>query len=131
MEARMSVTPWHHRWNILALTMLSQALGLGIHQFTFAFWVVPWLDEFQAPRSGRVDRRLHHAAADHRPARRRRLAPRLPGPGGPGDRAPAACRMAGTLAPTRHGRSQPHAARFGRSHAMDHCPVAAQPRLLD
>ena len=51
VETRVSLTPWHHRWNILALTMLSQALGLGIHQFTFAFWVVPWLDEFQAPRS--------------------------------------------------------------------------------
>lgn len=47
----MRSTLWHHRWNILGLTMLSQALGLGIHQFTFAFWVVPWLDEFQVPRS--------------------------------------------------------------------------------
>lgn len=43
--------PWHHRWNVLAFTLLSQAMIWGILTFSFPFWIVPWLDEFQAPRS--------------------------------------------------------------------------------
>lgn len=43
--------PWHHRWTVLAFTLLSQSLILGIHSFSFPFWVVPWIDEFKVPRS--------------------------------------------------------------------------------
>ena len=47
----MLLVRWHHRWNILAFTLLTQALVIGIQMFSFPFWVVPWLDEFNAPRS--------------------------------------------------------------------------------
>ena len=47
----MSTLHWHHRWNVLALTLLSQALVVGIQSFSFAFWIIPWVEEFHAPRS--------------------------------------------------------------------------------
>lgn len=47
----MSVLTRHHRWNVLGLLMLAQGLAIGIHTYCFAFWVLPWLDEFGAPRS--------------------------------------------------------------------------------
>ena len=46
----MSAPHWHHRWNVLALTLFSQALSLGILIYSFAFCVVPWLDEFKTTR---------------------------------------------------------------------------------
>ena len=42
---------WDHRWNVLGLTILSQALIVGIHSYSFSFWVVPWSQEFATPRS--------------------------------------------------------------------------------
>lgn len=47
----MALFPWHHRWNVLALMVLAQALLVGFQTFCFAFWVVPWIAEFGAPQS--------------------------------------------------------------------------------
>lgn len=46
----MGVFPWHHRWNVLAMTVLAQTIVVGI-QYCFPFWVVPWAEEFQVPHS--------------------------------------------------------------------------------
>jgi len=43
--------PWHHRWTVLAFTLLSQTVIIGIHTYSFAFWIVPWLNEFKVPSS--------------------------------------------------------------------------------
>jgi len=47
----MASLTWHQRWSVLAFTVLSQALILGIHSYAFAFWILPWLNEFKVPRS--------------------------------------------------------------------------------
>lgn len=47
----MPGTRWHHRWNVLGLTLLSQALVIGIQSYSFGFWIIPWLEDFHAPRS--------------------------------------------------------------------------------
>lgn len=47
----MSQNPARGRWRVLALTILAQALIIGIQSFSFSFWMVPWLDEFKASRS--------------------------------------------------------------------------------
>lgn len=46
----MSPSP-HYRWYIVALTLVNQALTLGILIYSFALFVVPWLDEFNVSRS--------------------------------------------------------------------------------
>ena len=43
--------PPHYRWYIVALTLVNQALALGILIYSFALFVVPWLDEFDVTRS--------------------------------------------------------------------------------
>ena len=44
------IFPWHHRWNVLAFTMLAQTCVAGL-AYCFPFWVVPWADEFRVPHS--------------------------------------------------------------------------------
>lgn len=46
----MSPSP-HYRWYIVALTLVNQALALGVLVYSFALFVVPWLDEFEVSRS--------------------------------------------------------------------------------
>ena len=41
---------WYFGWNIVALTMVMQAVSIGILIYSFALFVVPWLDEFSVPR---------------------------------------------------------------------------------
>jgi MFS family permease len=41
---------WFYGWNIVALTLVVQAVSIGILIYSFALFVVPWLDEFNAPR---------------------------------------------------------------------------------
>jgi MFS family permease len=45
--------PPHYRWSIVALTLLNQALVVGVLIYSFALFVVPWLEEFEISR-GRV-----------------------------------------------------------------------------
>lgn len=40
-----------HGWLLLAFCLLIQALTVGICTYAFAFFVVPWMQEFSAPRS--------------------------------------------------------------------------------
>jgi MFS family permease len=40
-----------HCWIVLAFTVIAQAVIYGALSYSFAFWVVPWLDEFKVPRS--------------------------------------------------------------------------------
>lgn len=41
----------HYRWYIVGLSLVNQALALGIMIYSFALFVVPWLDEFGVSRS--------------------------------------------------------------------------------
>ncbi len=41
----------HYRWFIVGLTLVNQALALGIMIYSFALFVVPWLDEYAVSRS--------------------------------------------------------------------------------
>ena len=46
------VTPSsHYRWYIVGLTLVNQALALGILIYSFALFVVPWLGEYDVSRS--------------------------------------------------------------------------------
>lgn len=40
----------NHRWQIVALTIVNQALALGVMIYSFALFVVPWLEEFDISR---------------------------------------------------------------------------------
>ena len=40
----------HYRWLVVALTVLNQAITVGILIYSFALFVVPWLGEFQVSR---------------------------------------------------------------------------------
>ena len=40
----------HYRWLVVALTVLNQAISVGILIYSFALFVVPWLDEFEVSR---------------------------------------------------------------------------------
>jgi MFS family permease len=42
--------PWHHRWNVLAVGLLFQALSFGIGIYCFTFYVAPWSAEFSVGR---------------------------------------------------------------------------------
>ena len=44
-------SPPYYRWSIVALTLVNQALSLGILIYSFALFVVPWLDHFEINRS--------------------------------------------------------------------------------
>ncbi len=44
-------SPPYYRWLIVALTLVNQALALGILIYSFALFVVPWLDHFEIARS--------------------------------------------------------------------------------
>lgn len=39
-------SPWFHGWNVLALTVVFQAVSYGIAIYCFALYVVPWKNEF-------------------------------------------------------------------------------------
>ncbi|MDA0272821.1 MAG: MFS transporter [Proteobacteria bacterium] len=43
--------PPYYRWSIVALTLVNQALALGIMIYSFALFVVPWLEHFDIARS--------------------------------------------------------------------------------
>ena len=45
----MSPSP-NYRWYIVALTLVNQAVSVGIIIYSFALFVVPWLDEFSTSR---------------------------------------------------------------------------------
>ena len=42
---------WFYGWNVVALTLVNQAVSVGICIYSFALFVVPWLDEFGVSRS--------------------------------------------------------------------------------
>jgi MFS family permease len=44
-------SPPYYRWSIVALTLVNQALALGIMIYSFALFVVPWLEHFDIARS--------------------------------------------------------------------------------
>jgi MFS family permease len=46
----LSTSP-HYRWYIVALTLVNQALVLGVLIYSYALFVVPWLAEFGIARS--------------------------------------------------------------------------------
>ncbi len=46
-------TPWHYGWNVVGLTLVFQAITIGILIYCFALFVVPWLETFEVSR-GRV-----------------------------------------------------------------------------
>lgn len=46
-------TPWYYGWNVLAVSMLFQAVSFGIGVYSFTFWVEPLVAEFGVGR-GRV-----------------------------------------------------------------------------
>ena len=50
MPRSLSPSP-HYRWYIVALTLVNQALALGVLVYSFALFVVPWLNEFDVSRS--------------------------------------------------------------------------------
>jgi MFS family permease len=41
----------HYRWYVVALTLVNQAVSVGILVYSFALFVVPWLDTFGISRS--------------------------------------------------------------------------------
>lgn len=41
---------WFYGWNVVALTLVFQAISIGILIYSFALFVVPWLEEFSSPR---------------------------------------------------------------------------------
>jgi MFS family permease len=43
-------TGWHYGWNVVGVTLVFQAVTVGILIYCFALFVVPWLDEFGASR---------------------------------------------------------------------------------
>jgi|TARA_B100001079_G_scaffold270884_1_gene286547 MFS family permease len=43
--------PPYYRWYIVALTLVNQALSVGILIYSFALFVVPWLGEFEVSRA--------------------------------------------------------------------------------
>jgi MFS family permease len=40
----------YYGWNVVALTLVFQAVSIGILVYSFALFVVPWLEEFASPR---------------------------------------------------------------------------------
>ena len=48
--ASVAAIPKHFRWYIVALTLVNQALSVGIMIYSFALFVVPWLDQFGVGR---------------------------------------------------------------------------------
>ena len=46
-----SNTSSRYRWYVVALTMVNQAVTVGIMVYSFALFVVPWLDAFDAEHS--------------------------------------------------------------------------------
>ena len=43
-------TPWYYGWNVIAVTVLYQAIVMGFTMSCFAFVAVAWIDEFGASR---------------------------------------------------------------------------------
>lgn len=51
LSTERSITPpKHFRWYIVALTLVNQALAVGIMIYSFALFVVPWLEQFGVGR---------------------------------------------------------------------------------
>ena len=48
-ESPLPVSP-HYRWIVVATTLVNQAFSVGILIYSFALFVVPWLDEFDVSR---------------------------------------------------------------------------------
>jgi len=46
----MFETRWHYGWNVVATSIVFQAISFGIYIYSFAFWVLPWMEEFGASR---------------------------------------------------------------------------------
>ena len=42
---------YHYGWNVVALTLVLQAVSIGISIYSFALFVVPWLDAFHVDRA--------------------------------------------------------------------------------
>ena len=42
---------YHYGWNVVALTLVLQAVSIGISIYSFALFVVPWLDAFAVDRA--------------------------------------------------------------------------------
>jgi len=51
LKVRFLTPSPHYRWYIVALTLVNQALSVGILVYSFALFVVPWLEEFSVSRS--------------------------------------------------------------------------------
>jgi len=49
VKSRFSIsTPWYHGWNIIAITMLIQAVTIGLMTYSFTLWILPFKAEFGA-----------------------------------------------------------------------------------
>ncbi len=42
---------YHYGWNVVALTLVMQAVSIGVSIYSFALFVVPWLDAFAVERT--------------------------------------------------------------------------------
>jgi len=49
----MTQAGWHYGWNVVGVTLVFQAVTIGILIYCFALFVVPWVEAFNASR-GRV-----------------------------------------------------------------------------
>ncbi|MEK7216804.1 MAG: MFS transporter, partial [Chloroflexota bacterium] len=45
------ITPWFHGWNVLAVGIFTVAMCVGVVNFSFTFYVVRWVEEFDTSRS--------------------------------------------------------------------------------
>lgn len=43
-------TPWYHGWNVIALTMIYQAIVMGFTLYCYPFVAVSWIEEFGTSR---------------------------------------------------------------------------------
>lgn len=41
---------WYYGWNVVGASLVFQAVTFGVSFFSFTFWVLPWMDEFDATR---------------------------------------------------------------------------------
>ncbi len=41
---------WYAGWNVIAVTLIFQAVSFGVSFFSFTLWVAPWMDTFGASR---------------------------------------------------------------------------------
>ena len=50
-EATARAARYHYGWNVVALTLVLQAVSIGISIYSFALFVVPWLEAFPVDRA--------------------------------------------------------------------------------